>query len=166
MKLTNWILAATVAALMGAAPLAGAADDPSTSSNPSDTMSNTSNATESGKSDLKSAFKDLKASCKDDINKYCSDIKPGGGRLAACLNSNASNLSTACNDARQKTNQLVSQAHMNFEKQCGSDVQKFCSNETNRMAIHDCLNQHLDSLSSSCKNLTAKINQRIDKGLG
>src|SRR5579872_146431 len=70
--------------------------------------------------DLKSAFKDLKSSCKDDISKYCNDIKPGQGRLAACLNSNSSNLSSDCNSARQNASSLIQQAHMDLEKSCGS----------------------------------------------
>jgi len=37
--------------------------------------------------------------CRDDLEKYCSEIKPGEGRLLDCLNSNESKISNRCNNA-------------------------------------------------------------------
>jgi hypothetical protein len=37
--------------------------------------------------------------CRDDLKTYCSEIKPGEGRLLDCLNSNESKLSNRCNYA-------------------------------------------------------------------
>lgn len=37
--------------------------------------------------------------CRDELEKHCSEIKPGEGRLLDCLNSNESKLSNRCNTA-------------------------------------------------------------------
>lgn len=37
--------------------------------------------------------------CRDDLNKYCSDIKPGQGRLLNCLDKNEKNVSNRCKQA-------------------------------------------------------------------
>jgi hypothetical protein len=38
----------------------------------------------------------MKDSCKDDVNKYCKWIIPGGGRIIKCLFKNESSLSNSC----------------------------------------------------------------------
>jgi len=37
--------------------------------------------------------------CRDDLEKNCSDIKPGEGRLLDCLKKNESKVSSRCNSA-------------------------------------------------------------------
>ena len=37
--------------------------------------------------------------CRDDLKSYCSEIKPGEGRLLDCLNGNESKISNRCNYA-------------------------------------------------------------------
>ncbi len=37
--------------------------------------------------------------CRDDLKTYCSEIKPGEGRLLDCLDSNESKISNRCNYA-------------------------------------------------------------------
>jgi len=39
--------------------------------------------------------------CRDDLKAYCSDIKPGEGRLFQCLDRNKSKVSSRCNQALQ-----------------------------------------------------------------
>jgi hypothetical protein len=39
-----------------------------------------------------------KGACKADVEKFCKDIKPGGGRIRACIKSNKDRLSQACKD--------------------------------------------------------------------
>jgi hypothetical protein len=40
--------------------------------------------------------------CKDDVQKLCSDVKPGGGRIIACLDGHKDQLSQGCSDAMAK----------------------------------------------------------------
>ena len=37
--------------------------------------------------------------CRDDLKAYCSDIKPGEGRLLQCIDKNAAKVSKRCTDA-------------------------------------------------------------------
>jgi hypothetical protein len=37
--------------------------------------------------------------CRADVEKLCSGIKPGGGRIVACLHEHAADVSPACHDA-------------------------------------------------------------------
>jgi len=47
----------------------------------------------------------MREACKADVEKYCSDVQRGGGRIAECLNKQHDALSEACKtalDARTK----------------------------------------------------------------
>ena len=41
--------------------------------------------------------------CKDDLKKYCADVKPGEGRLLDCLGKNEAKVSNRCNFALKDT---------------------------------------------------------------
>lgn len=43
----------------------------------------------------------LAQECEDDLEKYCSDIKPGEGRLLDCLEKNKDGVSSRCKQAFQ-----------------------------------------------------------------
>ncbi len=37
--------------------------------------------------------------CREDLQKFCSDIQPGGGRLMACIDKNEKQVSSRCKQA-------------------------------------------------------------------
>jgi len=41
--------------------------------------------------------------CRDDLTKFCSDIKPGGGRLMQCIDKNDAKVSPRCKQALKDT---------------------------------------------------------------
>jgi len=41
--------------------------------------------------------------CRDDLANYCADIKPGEGRLLACLDKNSAKVSKRCTQAMKDT---------------------------------------------------------------
>jgi hypothetical protein len=41
--------------------------------------------------------------CRDDLTKYCSDIKPGQGRLIQCIEKNDAKISSRCKQALKDT---------------------------------------------------------------
>jgi cysteine rich repeat protein len=51
---------------------------------------------------LEKEMGDIAASCRDDISRLCSDVAPGGGRIARCLEQHRSDLSPVCNDRLRK----------------------------------------------------------------
>jgi Cysteine rich repeat len=41
--------------------------------------------------------------CRDDLQKYCANIKPGEGRLLACMDKNEKQVSSRCKQALKDT---------------------------------------------------------------
>ena len=41
-------------------------------------------------------FQAAREACQPDVAKFCSDVQPGGGRIAACLKQHAAEISDAC----------------------------------------------------------------------
>lgn len=107
-------------------------------------------------------------SCRGEVEKFCKDVKPGGGRILKCLKSHHDELSEECKESfdekmeklkerREKRKERREKKNPNggkFEEACGDDVQKYCSNiEEGHGSIIGCLRQHTDQLSPSCKAL-------------
>ena len=91
--------------------------------------------------------KEGKGACKADIEKFCKDIKPGGGRILACLKSNGDRLSQECANhlalAREKSRE--------FRQSCKGDVEKFCKGiAAGEGRIVSCLKSHEAELSGAC----------------
>src|SRR5271167_2973723 len=72
----------------------------------------------------------LKTACQGDVDKLCSNITPGQGRIAACMDSKSDQLSNECKPVWTSTKADISnridKAEVAFRKDCGSDVQKYC----------------------------------------
>ena len=45
---------------------------------------------------VETAIREVHEACKDDAGKFCEGIRPGAGRILACLKSHESELSEAC----------------------------------------------------------------------
>jgi len=43
-----------------------------------------------------------RAACKADVEKLCSGVHPGGGRILGCLKQNEAQVSATCKDAIEK----------------------------------------------------------------
>ncbi len=86
------MFAATLIALMlnGAQALAMGADG---RSDPQEPRTNTTQQRQT---------LDAEKACTGDISRFCSVVRPGGGRLKACLAKNNAAVSTACTKAMNK----------------------------------------------------------------
>ena len=49
------------------------------------------------------ALKFAASQCKDDLEKFCKDVKPGQGRALACLDKHGKDVSQQCKDALVQT---------------------------------------------------------------
>ncbi len=95
--------------------------------------------------------------CKQDAEKLCKDVQPGGGRMLECLKSHQSEVSKAC-----KTNLTqVQQALKQVSQACEPDVEKYCMDTpTGKGAIVNCLKKHQTDVSSECQGTLVKVKAR------
>ncbi|MEW5742143.1 MAG: cysteine rich repeat-containing protein [Myxococcota bacterium] len=96
----------------------------------------------------KAAASDLKTGCKDDIAKLCPRVKPGAGRLAACLSGAKDKVSEGCKAAVEASVAAVKK----FDEDCKADLQTHCKKvpvgQGRRLA---CLKGAKDKLQPACK---------------
>ena len=87
--------------------------------------------------------------CSKDIEKYCKDVRPGGGRIQTCLKEHQKELSGEC---KQK-NDKHAQSREEISDQCKDDVKKFCNDAPGgkgRKLV--CLNENANKLSQGCRS--------------
>ena len=88
--------------------------------------------------------------CAVDLKALCAGIKPGEGRIRACIMSHMSELSAACATKLSRASYVA--------KECESDVKQFCGNvKSGRGRIATCMKPHLREVSGSCKGALAFI---------
>jgi hypothetical protein len=98
------------------------------------------------------------ADCRQDLQKLCNGIRPGGGRLIACLLSKQAELSPPCQKALASvTPRPAEPARHTRRAACSADLEKFCRDAPQRQGGgFACLRQHKDELSDVCKAALAK----------
>jgi len=99
-------------------------------------------------------------SCKADVDKFCAQVKPGGGRIVQCLKQNEAQLSDSC-----KERMKMAQAEMKEIKDaCADDVQQYCAGmKPGGGRIAHCLKAHQDKLSAECKTALEQMHEKMEK---
>ncbi len=86
--------------------------------------------------------------CARDIETFCKDVQPGGGRIVNCLKEHESELSQACRERGQEVKAKVKDA----QQACRGDVEQFCKDvQPGGGRIVKCLKEHEAQLSAGCK---------------
>ncbi len=87
--------------------------------------------------------------CAGDIKKLCADVKPGEGRLKACIKSHLTELSEACED-RVLTVAVTG-------KVCKGDVAKLCAGVVaGSGGIRTCIKSHMAEVSDACRDAMSR----------
>jgi Cysteine rich repeat len=95
--------------------------------------------------------------CADEIEKDCGEVKPGGGRIIACLKEHESELSALCKDKIEK----VAERAKELERACAEDVERFCKDvQPGRGRIAKCLRERKSELSAVCTEKLAETRKR------
>ena len=93
--------------------------------------------------------------CKVEIEKYCSQVTPGHGRVLACLYAHEDKLSAKCEyalyDAAVQLERAVA-ALSYVANECDADLDKYCESiEPGKGRLLDCLDKHDKQVSKRCK---------------
>ena len=91
---------------------------------------------------------DTERDCSTDVQSLCAGVKPGGGRVLACLQSHVGELSVGCSTMLSKAIWVA--------RECASDIRQFCPNATVGN-VGDCMRPHLGQTSSTCQSALAYI---------
>jgi cysteine rich repeat protein/PRC-barrel domain protein len=105
---------------------------------------------------LSTAIQRLEGACGEDIEQFCSDVTPGGGRMASCMDAYSDQLSRSCSFALSRAADRIQQAVEYFADTCMSAVQQQCGNADN---MRQCLQQKNASLPHSCQTIIAAVQQ-------
>ena len=98
--------------------------------------------------------------CADDIEKYCKETKPGGGRLLNCLKEHETELSESC---RGKISELLG-IIKGCEQACSGDIAQFCKEvQPGGGRILKCLRERDKELSPSCSAKLEMIGKRLQR---
>src|SRR5215203_1655541 len=82
--------------------------------------------------------------CTIDIHAYCTDIQPGGGRVAACIKEHMGDFSPACKS--RLIGAIVG------TRECAADVKAQCTGAgLTSKEITACLSETLPNLGNLCK---------------
>jgi hypothetical protein len=93
--------------------------------------------------------------CAADIKQLCAEVKPGDGRLKACVKEHFGQLSASCQTA------LIS--NVTITKSCKADAEQKCSGiQPGGGRIQACMKEHFTELAEPCKDslLLAKLQEQ------
>lgn len=94
-----------------------------------------------------------KDACRADAERLCKGVRPGGGRIAACLQEHAADVSQEC----QATMTTVREKAAAFMEACGGDAQKLCAGvKPGRGRVVQCLRSHEAELTEACRTAIGK----------
>lgn len=93
--------------------------------------------------------------CKVELEKYCKDVKPGDGRLLACLYANEDKISARCEyavyDAASQLERAVN-ALTYVVNECRDDLKANCADiKPGEGRLLDCLDKKNAKVSGRCK---------------
>ena len=86
--------------------------------------------------------------CQQDAKKFCSGVRPGGGRIYNCLTSHNSELAPACRERLTAAKARYDE----FVKACKADADKYCKSiPPGGGRILSCLKGREADLTADCK---------------
>lgn len=80
------------------------------------------------------------AACRSDARSLCSQVEPGGGRIAACLKAHEGQLSEGCRSA------------LPVMQRCATEVEALCGGAGGQRERRSCLRDNAAKLSPECRS--------------
>jgi hypothetical protein len=99
--------------------------------------------------------------CKAELETYCKNVKPGEGRILACLFAHSDKLSGKCEfalyDAAVQLERAVA-ALAYVVNECGDDLDQHCSGVAiGEGRLLECIEKNDKKVSSRCKNALKEV---------
>lgn len=99
--------------------------------------------------------------CKPEIEKYCSNVTLGEGRLLACFYAHEDKLSAQCSYRLYQAVNTLEQAIAALEylaSACQSDIREHCSDvQPGEGQIVGCLKKNSEKVSGGCKKAMSDV---------
>lgn len=90
--------------------------------------------------------------CKSDVEKHCSGVEPGEGRIIKCLMGHKEHVSETCKNQIKETKEDRKEKRAEFKEACAQDVKTHCGDVSmGKGAIMKCLHGKKESLSAGCR---------------
>jgi len=100
-------------------------------------------------------------SCKVEMESFCSQVTPGGGRLLHCAAAHEDKLSGQCSYALFQAATVMEQmaaAIVYVAQQCQTDIQTLCSDvKEGDGRILMCLEEQAEGVSDACKQAVSDV---------
>jgi sporulation protein YlmC with PRC-barrel domain len=109
---------------------------------------------------IASGIESVEAACGPDIERYCGQISPGGGRIALCMRAYADQLSRRCRFTLFRVSRNLRQTVENIADECWNGIKQQCGNTDK---IGECAVQKSASLSPTCQSVVAVIHEAGQK---
>ncbi len=97
--------------------------------------------------------------CEGDLQKYCSQVTPGDGRLLHCMAAHEDKISGQCEYAFYQTAALLEQLSVAIAyvaQECETEIETLCRDvELGEGRILACLDEHSEEVGDGCKKAVA-----------
>ena len=99
----------------------------------------------------------VQSACRTELQKFCSTVTPGEGRLLLCMEAHEDKLGNQCELALVEASRNVRQTMRRIERvadACGSDIQAHCVGSA---SIAQCMSEKRAMLSPACQAAAAEL---------
>lgn len=108
---------------------------------------------------------DVLEACAEDIDKFCSQVTLGNGRLLACMYAHEDKISDSCDtaigEAADQLDWFLAEVREAVAK-CSVDIEKHCSGvEAGQGRIYACLKLKKGELAAECKGVVDEVSTRL-----
>jgi hypothetical protein len=98
--------------------------------------------------------------CRNDFQRLCSEVKPGKGRVLACLLRQQDDLSSSCREQTDRY-QAAAEKVTAVRAACKADVERLCGGAPpDAGGLVECLQAHRDELSGTCRSVDPELGSR------
>lgn len=89
-----------------------------------------------------------KGPCRGDIERFCAEVEPGGGRIVECLQRHESELSQSCRESKRMMRADMKDKMIDA---CRADASSLCPGKEVGTGLLVCLKENKEKLSAGCK---------------